>query len=139
MSVDDSLTSIRLQPEQSKGTGLAFYPGAKVDPQAYVHVLRPVAEAGYPVNNMADRVGLEVTSVSATEVGLATVSDIDDSVAELPPSTRFVPVVGAIHSYFGDYGLQSGDGTPSISREEAQAQIADASVGFLDDIDAAGG
>lgn len=40
---------IRLQPDDPLTTGVAFYPGALVDPRAYAHILRPIAEAGYPV------------------------------------------------------------------------------------------
>ncbi len=202
--VDESATMIRMEPDEARATGLAFYPGAKVDPRAYAHVLRPIAEAGYPVvihkqpfnlailagnaadavvgddtddvdhwvvgghslggamaaryaeterdelvglllyaaypvNDMSDRAGLQVMSVSGTEDGLADTADIDDSVAELPPTAQFVRIVGGIHSFFGDYGLQSGDGTPTISRGEAQAEIADASIEFLDSVDAGHG
>jgi len=49
----------------------------------------------------------------------------------LPPDTRYVVIDGGIHSFFGDYGLQSGDGTPSITRDEAQAQIHAASLDLL--------
>ena len=44
--------------------------------------------------------------------------------AELPPTAEFVRIEGAIHSYFGDYGEQRGDGTPTLSRQAAQDQIA---------------
>ncbi len=198
--VDESATMIRLEPESPRSTGLAFYPGAKVDPRAYAHVLRPIAEAGYPVvihkqpfnlailegnaadavvgdtddvdrwvvgghslggamaaryaetdrdelvglllyaaypvNDMSDRSGLQVLSVSGTADGLADTADIDESVAELPSTAQFVRIVGGIHSFFGDYGPQAGDGTPTISRGDAQAEIADATIEFLDTIDA---
>jgi hypothetical protein len=198
--VDDAATTIRLQPAAPLATGLAFYPGAKVDPRAYARVLLPVAEAGYPVvifkqpfnlaildsdaadrvvgqtddvvehwvigghslggamaaryaetsrdelvglllhaafpaSDMSDRAGLTVRSISGTEDGLATTAKIDDSVAELPATAEFVRIDGAIHSFFGDYGLQSGDGTPTISRDDAQAAIVAASIDLLDSID----
>lgn len=34
------------------------------------------------------------------------------------PSLTEMTIQGGIHSYFGDYGIQKGDGTPSISWEE---------------------
>ena len=37
-----------------------------------------------------------------------------------------------MHSYFGDYGEQPGDGTPTVSRAEAQRQIVAATVALLD-------
>ena len=202
VSVDVSRSMIRLTPDDGeRATGLAFYPGAKVDPQAYAHILRPVAEAGYPVvifkqpynlavldskaanavigdpddaidrwvigghslggamassyaeqdrdelsglllyaaypvNDMSERTGLAVMSVFGTNDAIATPADIAESVPELPSSTEFVPVDGAIHSYFGDYGPQRGDGTPGVSRDTAQTEIATATLELLDAIDA---
>jgi dienelactone hydrolase len=204
VTVDVSRSTIRLTPvDDQRATGLAFYPGAKVDPQAYAHVLRPLAEAGfpvvifkqpynlaildanaadavigdpddtidrwavgghslggamasryaetdrdeldglllyaaYPVQDMSDR-DLAVTSIFGTNDGLATPADIDERAPDLPPSTDYVPIDGGIHSFFGDYGLQNGDGTPGTTRADAQRQIADASIRFLETLDALDG
>ena len=192
---------IRLQPDAPKVTGLVFYPGAKVDPRAYGRILRPIAEAGYPVvivefpfnlavfgirdanavvgaddlvtqwvvgghslggamaasyatderdelaglllwaaypaASMAERAGLDVLSVSGTKDGLATPADIEGSKSDLPPDARFVAVEGGIHAFFGDYGAQSGDGSPTISRTDAQSQIIAATLEQLDRLEAA--
>lgn len=201
VTVDVSRSMIRLNPEgEARTTGLAFYQGAKVDPQAYAHILRPLAEAGfpivifkqpynlavldskaanavigdtdddidrwvigghslggamassyaeqprdelyglllyaaYPVNDMSQRADLAVMSVYGTNDDIATPQEIDESAAELPPSTDFVRIEGAIHSYFGDYGPQRGDGTPDVTREAAQREITDASLRLLEAID----
>lgn len=42
-----------------------------------------------------------------------------------------VIIEGGIHSYFGNYGIQSGDGTPSISKEEQWNQVTDAIKEFI--------
>ena len=202
VTVDVSRSSIRLIPTDGvRATGLAFYPGAKVDPQAYAHVLRPIAEAGfpvvifkqpynlaildsnaadavigdpddsidrwavgghslggamasryaerernetdglllyaaYPVNDMSERTGLAVMSISGTNDGLATPADIDEHKSDLPASTEYVPIEGGIHSFFGDYGLQRGDGQPDTTRADAQRQIAEASIRFMEALDA---
>jgi dienelactone hydrolase len=202
VTVDVSRSSIRLTPtDDPRATGLAFYPGAKVDPQAYAHVLRPIAEAGfpvvifkqpynlaildsnaadaaigdpddtidrwavgghslggamasryaerdrnelgglllhaaYPVGDMSERTGLAVMSISGTNDGLATPADIDEHEPDLPASTEYVQIEGGIHSFFGDYGLQNGDGQPGTTRADAQRQIADASIGFMETLDA---
>lgn len=202
VTVDVSRSQIRLTPtDDPRAVGLAFYPGAKVDPQAYAHVLRPIAEAGftvvifkqpynlaildsnaadavigdpddtierwavgghslggamasryaenerdeldalllyaaYPVEDMSERAGLAVMSISGTNDGLATPADIDEHKPDLPPWTEYVPIDGAVHAFFGDYGAQRGDGTPDISRADAQRQIADASIRFLEALDA---
>ncbi len=38
--------------------------------------------------------------------------------------TKYVVIKGAIHSFFGDYGEQPGDGVATIDRGTAQTQIA---------------
>jgi pimeloyl-ACP methyl ester carboxylesterase len=200
VDVSVSATRIRLQPTgAAKRTGLVFYPGAKVDPRAYTRILRPLAEAGYPVvvikfpynlavfgissaddvvgaddavdrwvigghslggamaasyashqhrelaglllwaaypaSSMANRTGLDVLSVSGTNDGLATPSDIADSKANLPADAQFVAVQGGIHAFFGDYGAQSGDGTATVPREDAQRQIVEATLTQLARLD----
>ncbi len=86
--------------------------------------------ASEPASALA-RSDLSVLSVSGTEDGLETPAKIADSRSELPASTRFVAVQGAVHAYFGDYGDQPGDGTPNVDRGVAQATIATATKAFL--------
>jgi hypothetical protein len=196
VTVTDSATRIELRPTgAARATGLVFYPGAKVDPRAYVPNLTPLAAAGYPViilklpyniaffdpngayramdaepavtrwavgghslggvlassvagstdvrvrglllwasypnRSIADRAGLQVTSISGSDDALATPAKIDAAKPRLPPDTRYVVIDGGIHSFFGDYGLQSGDGTPSITRDGAQMKIQVASIDLL--------
>ena len=80
-----------------------------------------------------------MASVSGTLDGLSTPEDIEASRPLLPPSTTFVAIEGAVHAFFGDYGEQSGDGMPTVSRAEAQEQIVEASVALMAAVDAAGG
>ncbi len=202
VSVHSTSLVVRMSPDHPKSTGLVFYPGARVDPRAYANILRPVAEAGYPVvviklpfnlavldpnaadtvvgddddidrwvvgghslggamaaeyaggehdelfglllyaaypaSDMSSRTGLDITSVFGTEDGLATVDDIEASKANLPSDTTFVPIEGGIHAFFGDYGAQSGDGTATISRGNAQRQIVEATLAQMDRVDSAG-
>ena len=87
--------------------------------------------AAYPTGPMADATDLAVVSVSAANDGLATPDDIADSVADLPASAEFVTIPGAVHAFFGDYGDQRGDGDPTVSRQDAQARIVEATSTFL--------
>jgi hypothetical protein len=200
VTVSDSRTRIVLRPAGvPRRTGLVFFPGALVDPRAYVPNLTPLAAAGYlvvvvkapynialldrravgevmdandditswavgghslggvaassaaggsdvriaglllwasfPNGSIASREGLDVTSVSGSEDGLATPAKIEASAEDLPPDTEFVVVDGATHAHFGDYGTQSGDGTATISRADAQDQIRAASLTLLERID----
>ena len=86
--------------------------------------------ASYPASELA-RNDLITTSVSGSADGLATPGDIAEAKPKLPEATRYVVVEGGVHAFFGDYGDQPGDGTPTISREEAQAQIQQATIQLL--------
>jgi Alpha/beta hydrolase family len=89
--------------------------------------------ASFPASNISDA-AISATSISGTNDGLSTPEKIAESVPDLPPDTIFVPIEGAIHSYFGDYGLQSGDGVPGVPRDVAQAEIVDAMMQFLNSL-----
>jgi len=78
--------------------------------------------ASYPADPII-RNDLKVVSISGTADRFATPADIDASRAKLPPTTSFVVINGAVHSSFGDYGDQPGDGTATIERSAAQAEI----------------
>ena len=95
------------------------------------HVQGLLFWASYPLGSLADRTDLTVASVSGSNDGLSTPSDIAASRATLPPSTVFTTVPGAVHAFFGDYGPQSGDGRPTVDRATAQRQIIQASTDFM--------
>jgi hypothetical protein len=90
--------------------------------------------ASYPATSMASRSDLLITSISGINDGLATVDKIASNKALLPANTHYVPIDGSIHAYFGDYGPQDGDGTATISRDDATARIVAATVEALDEI-----
>lgn len=77
---------------------------------------------------------LHVMSIYGTRDGLSTIAKIDASRRLLPASTRWVAIEGGNHGQFGWYGLQSGDGVATISREQQQAQIVDATIDLLKQI-----
>ena len=86
--------------------------------------------ASYPLDSLADT-PLAVASVSGTQDGLATPEDIEDSRSDLPESTTYTAIEGGVHRYFGDYGVQPGDGAPTTSRMAVQEQIVAATVALL--------
>lgn len=94
--------------------------------------------ASYPASDISTTLQAQVTSISGTNDGLATPGDIEASRANLPGSADFVPIEGAVHAFFGDYGPQPGDGEPTISHDEARTQIGNASVEFVAAVAAAG-
>jgi hypothetical protein len=62
--------------------------------------------------------GLSVVSIYGSEDGVLDMENYADNYKNLPASTREVVIEGGCHSYFGNYGMQDGDGTPTITREE---------------------
>ena len=87
--------------------------------------------ASWPANDLSAE-ALEVTSIYGSQDGLAEPAQVLAGAADLPTPTTFVEVAGAVHAYFGDYGEQPGDGEPTTSRAEAQAEIVAATVALLD-------
>ena len=154
-------TAWELRPTRTEGAGVVFFPGALVDPRAYLALLRPLAEQGHLVVVVKPPLGVALLAsarpaldahgattswavgghslggVAAASVfgendGLSTPADIDASRDRLPPSTVFTEVPGAVHAFFGDYGPQAGDGTPTTDRATAQRLIVAATAGFVD-------
>jgi len=74
-------------------------------------------------------------SLAGEHDGLSTPADIEGSRAQLPPSTVFTQVPGAVHAFFGDYGPQAGDGEPTTDRAGAQQPIVAATARFVDGLD----
>lgn len=88
--------------------------------------------ASYPASDLSMSLHCPVLSISASNDGLATPDLIRSSKKLLPPGTRYVQIAGAVHAFFGDYGTQSGDGTPTVSHASARAQISLLAVKFMD-------
>jgi len=87
--------------------------------------------AAYPAgsNDLTNHADLSLTSIYGTEdMGL---EGIEASRPLLPPQTQWVVVEGGNHAQFGWYGPQSGDGVATISREQQQTQVVEATVAFL--------
>ena len=74
--------------------------------------------------------GLRVLSVYGTEDGGA--EEIRLSRERSPADTVWVEMQGGNHAQFGWYGIQPGDGVATISREEEQALILEATLAFIE-------
>lgn len=92
--------------------------------------------ASYPAADLSTRKDLVAVSIYGTKDGLATIEKVDRARPMMPPQTRYVPIEGGIHSFFGDYGLQPGDGQPTISREDASRQIIGATIAAMEELEA---
>ncbi|QMU95842.1 alpha/beta hydrolase [Microbacterium esteraromaticum] len=78
--------------------------------------------ASYCANDLSGS-GMPVLSLSGSEDGLSTPEKIADARHLLPADADLVEIDGASHASFGAYGPQAGDGTPSISGDDARARI----------------
>ena len=68
--------------------------------------------------------GLAVESVYGTADGVLNRESYDRYRSNAPQMVEDA-IEGGCHSYFGDYGLQDGDGQPAITREEQLERTAD--------------
>ena len=95
--------------------------------------------ASYPANSnpLTDWDG-EVISLYGTLDGVAQSGKIESLKPLLPESTLYIPIEGGNHAQFGDYGLQGGDGTATISAEEQWAQTVEALLAWLERVGAEG-
>ncbi len=69
--------------------------------------------------------GMNVISIYGSEDGVLNRQKYGECKKNLPTDYSELVIQGGCHSYFGDYGNQSGDGTPSVSREEQQIATAE--------------
>jgi pimeloyl-ACP methyl ester carboxylesterase len=93
--------------------------------------------AAYPAadNDLGDH-DIAVTSIYASNDGLATPDDIEGSIARLPADTNFVEIAGGNHAGFGWYGPQDGDGEATISREQQQDEVVAATLHLIEAVEA---
>ena len=102
---------------------------AEANPKVYGLLLW----AGRPSRDtdLSDR-ELEATSIHGSQDELIDSASIEEARTRLPASTVYVEIEGANHAYFGDYGVQKDDGEPTISHDEARAQIVRASSDLVE-------
>jgi len=79
---------------------------------------RLVLIASYCVTDLQETT-LRVLSVQGSEDDLIDRDEVATARELMPQHYREVTIEGASHASFGDYGPQSGDGTPKLSRAEA--------------------
>ena len=178
----------------SANVGLVFYPGGKVQCEAYAPLLARLAEKGITCILLKMPLNLAILDVDAAEgvksaapdiehwyiaghslggstaakylkrskdayegiIFLAsyTIDDLSDTDIKaliiygssdkvmnmerfrecqknLPKNTTQMLISGGCHSYFGSYGLQKGDGKPSIKREEQYEKTVNAIIDFV--------
>lgn len=89
--------------------------------------------ASYCANDLSDT-DLTVLSIAGSEDGLSTPEKIADARAMLPADAQMEVIEGASHASFGDYGPQAGDGTPTITDAEMDAELTALLLAFAGDL-----
>ena len=91
--------------------------------------------AAYPASGTdLSKDNLLVTTIHGNYDGLVSSSQIEDSLKLLPVSTSRIEIDGGNHAQFGWYGDQGGDNAATITREEQQDQILNATLQLLEAI-----
>ena len=67
---------------------------------------------------------LEVLSIYGSEDQVLNREKYNDNIRNLPKDFKEMVIEGGCHAYFGMYGAQDGDGTPSISNSQQILQTA---------------
>lgn len=75
---------------------------------------------------------LETLVLAAEHDGLATLEEITAGMTRLPDGAALSVIPGAVHSFFGRYGPQRGDGLPTVTRAEAERQIVEELSAFFE-------
>lgn len=73
--------------------------------------------ASYSTADLSDT-GLDVISIYGSEDNILNMDKYDKNKNNLPKSFTESIIDGGCHAYFGMYGAQDGDGTPTISNKE---------------------
>ncbi len=89
-----------------------------------------VLVSSYPDVDLS-ALSLAVVVIYGSNDGLATVAKVEATRDLLPAATTWVEIAGGNHAQMGWYGAQSGDNEASISREDQQAQMIDATASLL--------
>ena len=74
---------------------------------------------------------LAVISIFGTTAHAPNTENFEAKRFLLPADTTFVPLEGASHAQFGDYGPQKGDVAPSLSLEEQHDLVAEIMLDFI--------
>ena len=86
--------------------------------------------ASYSTADLRDS-GLRVLSIVGSEDGVLNREKYEEARENLPADAAEVVIEGGVHAGFGSYGVQEGDGEPSIGAMEQTRQTAEAIAEWL--------
>ena len=87
--------------------------------------------AADPASNVTVAASWPVLSLRAERDGVAAAADVQGGLDRLPAGSKIVTIEGSVHAFFGRYGPQQGDGTPTVARADAEKQIVAAIATYL--------
>ncbi len=93
--------------------------------------------AAFPNGDLSDQPDLATLSVYGSLDGGAERFSSDATRATLPADTTFRVVEGGNHEQMGDYTGQPNDPPATISRDDQQAQVQEATIALLEEVSAA--
>jgi len=85
----------------------------------------------YPASNVTVTASWPALSLRGGNDQVAKASDVENGMTRLPTGSQLVTIDGSVHAFFGRYGPQAGDGTPTISRAAAEQAIVAAITAYL--------
>ena len=85
--------------------------------------------ASYSATDLT-KTGLPTLSIYGTEDKVLNMKQYRDSEKNLAKAPEELVITGGCHAYFGSYGTQSGDGSPTITRDAQQEETAQAIAAF---------
>ena len=89
-----------------------------------------VLMAAFPAIDCS-RFEIPTLTIAAELDGLISVQRVRDSLAQLPKNAQLEVITGGVHAFFGRYGVQARDGTPTVAREVFEARLLELLDGFF--------
>ncbi len=86
--------------------------------------------AAYSTKDISN-LGLNVISVYGSNDGVLKMSKYNKYKSNLPTDYSELVIDGGCHAYFGNYGAQKGDGTPTVTRKEQQLATVDFALSVM--------
>ncbi len=86
--------------------------------------------ASYSTSDLSGYTNLSTLSLLAENDKVINKEKYESNKKYLPNMTEYT-IKGGIHSYFGDYGIQSGDGNPTITCEDQTKEVKTSILSFI--------
>lgn len=89
--------------------------------------------AAYSTKDLTDEPAVSTLSIRGSEDGVLNMEKYNECKKNLPSDSEEVVIDGGCHGYFGDYGMQDGDGKPSISVQEQTDETVSEIIEFINE------